>query len=183
MSPVTRTRLLVVLSFAIAFAAGVSLGAAVRSPEPRRHGRSWLAEQLHLTPEQQKQMGDIWSGVMQKMRSIGQRRRTMQTERQDALRALLNTPELQAKYDAVVKEYDQKWADLAQEGGQAQEEARQQTLKILNEEQRQKWEQIMKSPGPPRQRGEERGWGPPGRGPGRNPQPPQPEGEAETDHT
>jgi cell division protein ZapA (FtsZ GTPase activity inhibitor) len=180
-SPVTRTRLLVVLSFAIAFAAGVSLGAVVSRPQPRPHGPSWLAEQLHLTPEQQKQMGQIWSGLMQKMRANAERRRAMQSDREEAIRALMNTPELQKQYDAIVQQYEQERSDLAQEGGRAQEDAKQQTLKILDEDQRKKWEQLMKSPGPPRQRGEGRGWGPPGRGPGRTP-PPSPAGPAEIDH-
>jgi Spy/CpxP family protein refolding chaperone len=172
-SPVTRTRILVVLSFLIAFAAGVSLGAVVKSTPPRHQGgpRGFISEQLHLTSEQQKQMSEIWSGLMQQMRTNGERRRALQTEREDAVRALMNTPELQKQYDAILQDYAKKLSDLAQEGGTAREDARKKTLEILTEPQRTKFEEIMKSQGTMRQRGEEHGWGRRGQTPEQGPAP------------
>lgn len=174
MSGITRTRVLVFLSFVIAFAAGVSLGAVVSRPKPRPRGRGLMAEQLHLNADQQKQMRQIWSDLMQQMRANGEKRRALTKERQDALRALLATPELQAKYDAIVKEYDQKLSDLAQEGGKAREEANRRTLAILTDAQRAKFEEFMKSQGTRRPRGDDHGRGRHGPRPGQGP--PQPAG-------
>jgi Spy/CpxP family protein refolding chaperone len=162
---VTRTRILVVLAFVVTFAAGIALGAAVgrTAQHHRADGPSWLARQLDLTPQQQEQMREIWSTVRQNsMRAYGERRRAIQDEREQAVRALLGTPEMQQQYDAIKQDYEKKLTDLAQEGGKAREEAKKKTLEILTEPQRKKFEEIMRQP-------EERGWGRRGPRPGQQP--------------
>ena len=164
----TRTRVLVMLSFVIAFAAGMALMAVLSgSMQTHRRPQSDLNRQLKLTPEQHKQMGEIWSETMQNwMRTYGERRRALAAERDQLVQGLF-TPAQQVQYDAIMQEYERKLSELAQEGGKAREAANKRTMDILTESQRKTFEEIT------RQR-EVHGWGPPGRGPGRNSPPPPP---------
>lgn len=163
----TRTRILVVVSFLVAFAAGFALGAAVRH-SARSHRTSWLSDQLGLTPEQGKQMRAIWSDVMQKsMHNRSEQRRALQAERDQAVRALLNDKEKEAQYDAILKQYEDKTSGLAKEGRNARDEAVARTMEILKEPQRERFKEFLRQ-------GEEHGWGRRGPRPAAAPAPASP---------
>jgi cell division transport system permease protein len=86
----TRNKVLLLVCFLVAFAAGIAAGnliAAKREP-PRRH-HSFLKEELKLTPEQQEQMGKIWSEVTEApMKQYREQRQAAADERDKALAAL-----------------------------------------------------------------------------------------------
>jgi Spy/CpxP family protein refolding chaperone len=170
----TRTTLILLAAFLLAFAAGTSVGlfanwpASSESPPSlppprasRPHGgpESFLARELGLTAEQQEQMKQIWSEVMSPGgRGPLDRRSALAQERDQAVLALL-TEEQRSRYDAIQQDYAARVEALSQERKKAFDGAVERTKAILTPEQAAKYEDLMK-----RQR--ERGpSGPPGRGP------------------
>ena len=103
-----KTRIIILVSFALVFAAGAAVGLLVaRSAQPPRRG-SWLAHEFDLTPEQQEQMRKIWSEVMSSARRNGrERRQALRTERDKAVQALLSE-EQKVQYEEVMQEYSRK---------------------------------------------------------------------------
>jgi len=173
---VKKANLLLTLSLALTFAAGLALGCLLERGCGSRHrpGRrqSWLARELDLTPEQEQQMHAIWSEAMGQLGiPRGERSRTLTEEREKAVRDLL-TEEQELQYDRVLAEHEQKLAGLKDEGKQAFERAVARTKEILTPEQRTKYEEML---GRTREHGRR---GPPGPGmgpPGRRPRPEPPE--------
>jgi Spy/CpxP family protein refolding chaperone len=160
----TRTKLLLIVCFLAAFAAGGAAGLVVRKDaqeRPRGHD-SWLREQLKLSPEQQEQMSKIWSGMDANSHRYSDQRRALAEDRDKALAALM-TSDQKPKYEQILQEYDRKVAELAAERKLAFDQAVEKTKGILTTpEQKQQYDEILK-----RQR--ERG---PGGGPGRHGGPP-----------
>ena len=59
-----KIKLLLIVSFLGAFAAGVATGLVTAKPKPGPHEHSWLMSELNLTSAQREQMQKIWSEVM-----------------------------------------------------------------------------------------------------------------------
>lgn len=172
----TRTRIALLLSFALVFAAGATLGRlTARTKHPPRRG-SWLTEELDLSPQQQEQMRAIWSDVMgQVHRTHGEQRGMLATERDEALRQLL-TDEQRQRYEQVLDEYERKLRLLSEQRGAAFQEGVARTKEMLTPDQREKYERMQENMREHRGRRPRRG-GPPrmdGRGP--SPHPDGPEG-------
>lgn len=173
---------MMLVSFAVVFAAGVVAGLLLARSARPAHRRSWLASELGLTPEQQQQMRKIWSEPDQRsaMRGDLERRRALRQWRDEALRALL-TEEQKARHDALVHQYEQKLAELNEERRKAFEETMERTKEILTESQRKKYEKLLEwrhglrgrtGGEPPHERGVRPGGGAPhrrGAGPGAGP--------------
>jgi len=160
---VTKTRIIVLLSFVVVFAAGAAVGLLLSRSALPRHPRSWLASELGLTPEQREQMRQIWSRPDQgsPMRSHLERRRAIRKWRDEAVRALLSE-EQKGRYDEIVREYEQQLAKLSEERRKAFQQRLERTKAILTDSQRRKYEELLeKGRGP----GGRPGAGPP-RGPG-----------------
>jgi Spy/CpxP family protein refolding chaperone len=167
-----RTKAILVAAFLLAFAAGTSVGLfASKPPPPRRGGReSMLAKELNLSPEQQKQMHEVWSKVWgEGPRGREDRRAALAQERDQQIQGLL-TEGQKAKYEAIQQDYSRKVESLAQERKRAFDEAFNEALErtekeILTPEQAAKYKELMKRPpergpgGPPGMRGS---GGPPG---------------------
>ena len=121
--------------FCAAFAAGVAAGMAW-SPfaEKRRHG-SRIAQKLDLTREQRRDQ-----------------RRAIREERDEGIRALLNK-EQKAKYEEVIRTYEEKTTGLDEAREKAFEDAVERTKQILTEDQRKKYEEMMKERSSRRGRG------------------------------
>jgi Spy/CpxP family protein refolding chaperone len=142
----TKVKLFIIACFLFAFGAGSVVGvwASGRAGERSRHGPPRLTQELGLTPEQTKKMQEIWSGVM---RSVGpgdtDQRRVLRDERDAAVLALL-TPQQKAAYDKLMQDYSQKMGQLAQERRRAFEAAVERTKQMLNDEQRHKYEDLLK---------------------------------------
>jgi len=159
----TRNKLLVLVCFVAAFAAGTAVGLVLARPagHPRHH--SWLMAELKLTPRQRDQMGEIWSKVMEGSgRQYWEQRKAVTEERDKAIQGIL-TPAQQPRYEQILQDYSRKLADLSQQRKQAFEQAVERTKQILTPEQAKQYEELLK-----KQR--DRGFGgprgmPPGPGP------------------
>jgi len=152
---VTRTKIALLLSFALVFASGVVVGRLAWRRPPRRH-RSWLSDELNLTPEQREQMREIWSNAMRGLApQLGSRRRALSEEQQQAIDELLNPEQLQ-EYKNILEEHERARRSLAEQREEAFRDAVERTKQILTPDQREKYEEMMS-------RMRERGprWGPP----------------------
>jgi hypothetical protein len=111
----TRIKLVLVVSFLLTFAAGLTVGLVANHimPQQRRGGPPRVNEELNLglTDTQRKAMDSIWEQVVgSKMRQWGEQRDVARQERDQAVNALL-TDDLRKKYDAVMTDFSKKEAD------------------------------------------------------------------------
>ncbi len=141
------TKMIVITGFVIAFSAGLMSGIAWKGhPGARPHQgpesrESWIADQLKLSPEQQKQMKDIWSEVGGR-RESWDRRNQLRKERDEALASLIR-PEDKPEYDRIIAESKQKQDAVEAEGKKAFQQAVEKTKAILNAEQLKKYEEVL----------------------------------------
>src|SRR5215212_11054797 len=111
------TKLVVIIGFAVAFAAGLivglesrqtSIGATTPATTQPRRGPGWLTSELNLSAEQQEKMKQIWSEVAKHGRGDQEdRRRQLRTERDDAIAALIRQED-KDKYEQVRKNYSEQ---------------------------------------------------------------------------
>ncbi len=153
----TKTKVILIVSFVLVFAAGAALGVLLARPEKRPpHPSSWLAAELNLSAEQRKQMEAVWSEAMgATFARHGEKRAAVVQERDQAIQALLSEAQ-QAQYQAIQQDYTRKMNELSQERKRVFDDAVERTKRILTPEQATKYEELMK-------RHRERGMGP---GPG-----------------
>lgn len=150
------TRMIVTTGFIIAFCAGAMSWEAYKSlatskpkdepPPAARESDFW--RELKLTPEQQKQMKEIWSSMPRGGRESWSKRSQIYRERDEALAKLIR-PEDKAAYDQILAETKQKQDALDAESRKAFEKLKEKTKAILTPEQRVKYEE-MTSHGPGR---------------------------------
>ncbi len=139
----TKTKLIMLICFLVAFAAGTAVGVLVgRSARAPRH-RSRLSRELDLTGPQREQMRKIWFELMSSARRDERgRRQALRTERDEAVQGLL-VEEQREQYEKVMQDYSRKSEELAQERRQLFQEAVEETKKILTESQRKKYEELL----------------------------------------
>jgi Spy/CpxP family protein refolding chaperone len=142
-----RAKLIVIAGFVVAFGAGIVSGMLSRRtvidpPKPPPH-RTPFAE-LNLTPEQEKQMREIWSGVMKHGRDYEDLRRKARDERTESVAALARSSGREAEYNAIQAKYTEKLTTLDQERKKLFEEGVEKTRKILDPEQQKKYEEMRK---------------------------------------
>jgi Spy/CpxP family protein refolding chaperone len=166
----TKTKLVVLVCFGVAFGAGLATGVALMRFTSEHGPGSWLDHELDLTAEQREQMRGIWSQVVSfSMQRQHEQRQALLKERDEAVQGLMNDGQ-KAKYDEVMRTYGAKLAALEESRKKAFEEAVERTKKILTESQRKKYEELLQKHG-----GRHMGFGPPGRhGPGGERMPPPP---------
>ncbi|NJL31714.1 MAG: hypothetical protein HC898_08820 [Phycisphaerales bacterium] len=151
-----KTRIMIGLVFMVAFAAGVSSALLARQfaePAPRPRG-PWMTAELKLTPEQEKQMQEIWGTLG---RSGGheesENRRALQKQRDDSIKALIPA-ERQADLEKLLEDYQRQMNELSQQRKQRFEAAVEKTKAMLTPEQREKFESILaRRPDGPRRGG------------------------------
>ncbi len=181
-------RIMVVIGFLVAFAAGLAVGVEMRRPsvaqvpttvEPAtrttgpssRGSRSpggWFASELKLDPDQRKKMDAIWSDVARGGREEMDRERdAFRKQRDEAIVALVGSDN-KTKYDDIQKKYrdDQQAMERKMRG--RFEKAVEDTKLILDAEQRTKYESLLARHRPPDRDGRGRG-GPSGPGGSRGP--------------
>lgn len=186
MSKVARARAVIVLAFLLALGAGVVVGIAADrrvplpiapapvtpTPAPPPAPRSWLKDELKLTPEQEEQMRAIWSDAMRGPgKSAAEDRWKLQRERDAKILKLL-TPEQKAeydrlaqapghlplmmvpldseqkaKYDALVQEYGQQIAEATEKGEKQRQAAVDRTKQILTDAQWKKYQEMLQGHG------------------------------------
>ncbi len=159
-----RIMLILIVGFAVAFAAGGSVGMLVApaAPSPPAHGGPGpgfgLRHELGLTDQQRDQMRRIWSEVMEGQdRSSHERKRALWEQRNERVRALL-TDEQRPQYDEILTEHDQAMQQIDRERFERIKQAVERTRKLLTEEQARKYEEIRRKRRPRGHKG--------GRGPG-----------------
>lgn len=143
------SKAIVCLCFLVALAAGLTVGYKLphtedpTAPAPVKR-KGWLAETLKLTPEQQEQMNQIWSRTASHGRGDrDDRRRAIYRERDEAIIALIR-PEDQDRYQAILNRYEEQKAAMDREMREAFDQAVEQTKAILNAQQREQYEALLK---------------------------------------
>jgi Spy/CpxP family protein refolding chaperone len=145
------TKVMVIIGFLIAFAAGITVGVNVGakriatappSTRPTR-GRGPLSE-LNLSPAQQEQLKKIWAeGSSSHGREQSEKRAKLRQERDEAIAALIPGGD-KAKYDAVIKSYTDQMNAMEREMRESFDRKVAQTKEILTSEQRTKYEEVLK---------------------------------------
>src|SRR5688500_3874096 len=172
------TKLVVIVGFLVAFAAGVMVGsldarkrgdataaAATTAPTTRPSRGGWLQSELGLTSEQRQAMDQIWSEMAGRGRGEQEeKRRQFRRERDEAIAALIR-PEDRATFEQIGDDYSEKLASLDRESRAAFAGAVERTKQLLTPEQRTKYEELLKrhqwdrgpgARGGPGRRGDER---------------------------
>ena len=161
----TKTKVMVFGCSCVVFAAGLAGGITLDRVKSRPRRRSWIGNELDLTPAQREQMHKTWSGVLSASRmQLREQKEALRKERDQLVRALLTEEQL-AQYAEVMEAYEQKTAALAAERRKAFEEAVERTRQILTERQREKYEELLKQRGGWNRRHGRPGMGAPGPGP------------------
>jgi Spy/CpxP family protein refolding chaperone len=150
------TKVVLIIGFVVAFAAGLVSGLAVRGREviaspvattrPASTGGpgGLLATELGLTPEQREQMNRIWRDNARTLRhQQDQRRGQIRKERDEAIAALVR-PEDREKYDQVLRTHNERLAEVDRELRARWQTGVEETRKILTPEQRVKYEEFLK---------------------------------------
>jgi Spy/CpxP family protein refolding chaperone len=151
----TRMKLLVIGLTVLGLSAGVVAGMLVsRLPataEPAGAGPHGppgmspaLVEQLQLTPQQQDEMKKIWEGVRGDVQQCFQRAQDLQKQRDDKILEML-TPEQKAQFEKISTDYAQRFDSVTQEREHAFQTAVDRTRSLLNDTQREKYDQIIKN--------------------------------------
>ena len=148
----SRTRIVLIVCFVAAFAAGVAVGVVVsRRPSSGRRG-SWLSRELDLSEEQREQMLKIWSGAMDTLRRDHRDQRRKNREARNAAVQALLTAEQKKRYEKIQSDYEAKSAALGEARRKAFADAVWRTKENLTEEQRKRYEDILKKRPPHRRR-------------------------------
>lgn len=165
----TKTRVILVISFLLAFAAGLALGrlSGEQRLQADRPPPSRTADELNLTDEQREKLSAIWDA----MRPLGQQHRDARNEarqqRETKIRDLLSEDQLH-QFEQIQEEFRKANEGIDAERRTAFERAREQTKAILTEAQREKFDRMFRDRprggedrgGPGGPRGPERGWDP-----------------------
>ena len=139
----TKTKVIVLVSFLLTAAAGAAVGMLVSWPEARHPHRPRLTEELGLSAEQQEKMRKIWSEAMVPSgRHRGEDRRALAKERDEAIVALLTEEQL-LRYKQIVGQYERKLEEQRQEGQRRIQETIERTKQILTPEQARKYEELL----------------------------------------
>jgi Spy/CpxP family protein refolding chaperone len=147
-----KTKLIILISFIVAFAAGISVGLVIgRGGRPPRN-RSPLGRELDLTPAQRDQMQKIWTETIEPMgRLQHEQMQKLQKEQEEAIQNLLS-PEQREQFKKINEAHALSMKKLEQERKALFDEAMEKTKKILSKEQQKKYEELLRSGGPRRGR-------------------------------
>ena len=144
-----RETLLVMLTI-LAVGAGVVAGMVVsRLPAPAKAatGQSALAQELQLSAQQSEEMRTIWEGVRDKVRTGYESADRLNRQRDQAIQAML-TPEQKAQFEKLTRDFADRFTDLRKDRDAAFAQAVEKTRKLLSDEQRQKYDELLKAMAP-----------------------------------
>jgi hypothetical protein len=129
--------------FSSAFAAGISVGRLMERSARPVPPPIFLLNALNLTADQQAKVHVIWADVAKTRATNHCNREQLRSQRDDEIRATLSEDqkkqftEIQNRYNARQDATNQSWQ-------RAEDDAIEQTKQILNEEQRQTFETLLK---------------------------------------
>ena len=165
----TRVEVLLIVLTALALSAGVVAGLVyARLPgstgtkgepagptppmlPPGASGERSLADELQLSQDQRVQMRDIWEGVRDKVHRAFDEAEDLQRQRDDRIISMLSD-EQKTRFEKLSQEFADRYDQLAAQRDEAFNTAVEKTKKLLNDEQRKKYEEILKThvrPAPP----------------------------------
>jgi Spy/CpxP family protein refolding chaperone len=142
----TKTKVILLVSVVLAFAAGTALGMfIIGSGRSSTQPSSVLSRKLNLTADQQDRMRKIWSEAMGSVsRQHAERRAALAQERDQAIQALLSGDQ-RTRYEAIQQNYTRQAEQLSQERKRAFEDAVRRTKEeILTPDQAVKYDELMK---------------------------------------
>lgn len=141
----SKTKAVISVSFVLALGAGVALGMLGSRTLPQRGDpRSHIVDALQLTPEQQAQMDEIWSGLIRdRGRQYGEEMRIIQEEHDAALNAMLSSEQKQ-EYDRINAEFARKMQEIWKKAEQEFRAATEKTRAILSPSQQATFDEMLK---------------------------------------
>jgi Spy/CpxP family protein refolding chaperone len=151
----TRVQALLIGLTVLALGAGVAAGMLASRATPPASGnpttgpaapidRTPLVQELNLTPEQRDRMREIWEGVRGQVHETFEDAKQLQRQRDDALVALL-TDEQKAQFEKISQDFKNQFDDLAKKRDKVFQSAVKRTKQLLNDEQRKRYEAILKN--------------------------------------
>jgi Spy/CpxP family protein refolding chaperone len=153
----TRLKLIILVALVLSFGAGTLVGMGRARVHP---GDRPGFEELNLSSDQERQMREIWSGLMERApERFGQRRAIEDRYRGEAL-ALL-TPDQRTRYDELEKKLSQELEVLDAQREALFTDAVNRTRAVLTPDQAAKYDEMIRQHRPPGP-----GHGPRGDGPG-----------------
>jgi hypothetical protein len=146
-----RTKVVLLSTVMLTLAAGVTVGRLSAPPivsteaHPEQHHSKnppWVAD-LGLNSDQQQKMDAIWQDTRKKIDVAMEGRKSLDTERQQAVRNLF-TPDQQTAYDKIIADSRSKQAAFDKERQVLLDEGNAQTRALLDENQQKKWDVEIK---------------------------------------
>jgi len=143
-----NTKLIIACAVAavLALAAGMVGGMLVsRLPAPGPSSNvTQLARELNLNNDQEQRMREIWQSVQKTAQDCYRDARRLENQRDKKLEDLLND-EQKKQFAKITQEYNEGYGSLKAKRNAAFRGGIEQTRQLLNETQRQKYEQILKA--------------------------------------
>jgi hypothetical protein len=139
-----QPKILLGVSFVMVFCAGIAIGFLVGNADNRNDKPPWLAGELGLTSQQQREMKDIWRSVREKACEFPSHERRQLGEKRDAAVKELLSGDSVKRYEEILETYSREKEELIRAWKAPFEEAMEKTRKILSEEQFQKFEELGK---------------------------------------
>jgi hypothetical protein len=122
----------------------VAGGAGDKTVLPISNQPTPLVEELALTSDQQREMKRIWEDVRRKVKDCYVRADQLQRQRDDEILGIL-TEEQKAKFAKIAKRFHDLDVTITAEREQIFNDAINQTRKLLTDEQRTKYDKILKA--------------------------------------
>lgn len=140
----TKTKIILFVGFLLTFGAGLVVGLLLHRPAPHFGRGGWLSSELNLTSAQSEQIHQIWAGAMGSSRKEYEDRHKAIRDQRDKALADLMQPVQREAYDKIMKNYSEKMSELNNQRRQAFQKASEQMKKLLTEDQRKKYEELLK---------------------------------------
>jgi len=150
-----QSNLVLVSTAALVLGAGVMVGRVtdrLAPPPPREHSRSWMDDQLKLTPDQRAAMDAIWTDTRQQVEKAFEHRRDMDKQREQAILGLLS-PDQKAAYEKINADFHAQRDDLFKQRNELVQEANDKSRALLDPDQQKEWDllttEMKERHGPP----------------------------------
>ena len=140
----SKWKIAVVGALILAFVAGIPVGWMFNPfdgpVDDDRYNPSWLHAELELTDSQTDQMREIWTRAAQDLEGFD--RAQFARDKDDVIREIL-TEEQRAQYDEIEASFRQRREARDNEKRARHQAAIEETMSILSDEQRSKFEELL----------------------------------------
>ena len=130
----------------LVFVSGVAVGVVGRRAFQPNRFRSVLVEELDLSPDQRRQIQQVWSEVAEKHTPVPMEEMAKaDAERREAIDQLL-TPQQRTRYAQIQQHFEDRMQGLDQGNRARIARAEEQTRQLLTPAQREKYERLLARP-------------------------------------